>query len=85
MTPSGVGESDILAIWQRINKRQNRIPTTKTKFSIGKHVRISKEKMKFAKGAEQNFSIGIFKITQGVRRTPRPVYKLEDLNSTPII
>jgi hypothetical protein len=85
MTPAGVGESDILAIWQRMNKRKNRIPTAKAKFSIGQHVRISKGKMKFPKGAEQNFSTEIFKITKVVRRTSRPVSELEDLNCTPII
>jgi hypothetical protein len=32
--------------------------------------------MKFAKGGEQNYTTEIFKIR---RRTPRPVYELEDL------
>ena len=47
-------------------------------------MRISKEKMKFAKGGEQNFSTEIFRITKFIQRLPRPVYELEDLNKTPI-
>ena len=38
--------------------------------------------MKFAKGAEQNFSQEIFRINKVNNRTPRPVYELEDLNIT---
>jgi len=36
--------------------------------------------MKFAKGGEQNYTTEIFRIIKVIRRTPRPVYKLEDLN-----
>jgi hypothetical protein len=43
-------------------------------------VRISKEKMKFAKGGEQNYTKEIFRIIKLICRTPRPVYELEDLN-----
>jgi len=56
----------------------------KVKFSVGQHVRISKEKMKFTKGGEQTFSTEIFRITKVIERRPRPVYELEDLNNTPI-
>jgi len=42
-------------------------------------VRISKEKMKFAKGGEQNYTTEIFKVRKVVHRTPRPVFELEDL------
>jgi hypothetical protein len=47
------------------------------------HVRISKEKMKFVKAAEQNFSTETFRIVKVIDRTPRVVYEL-DLNGTPI-
>jgi len=46
-------------------------------------VRISKEKAKFAKSAEQNFSTEIFRIAKVIPRNPRPVYELEDLNNQP--
>jgi hypothetical protein len=47
-------------------------------------VRISKEKMKFAKALEHNFSTEIFRIVKVIHRQPRVVYELEDLNGTPI-
>ena len=43
-------------------------------------MRISKEKMKFAKGGEQNYTTEVFRIIKVIRRTFRPVYELEDLN-----
>ena len=84
MAPSRVTESDVLAIWKKMNRRRRRIRVAKVKFSVGQHVRISKEKMKFAKGGEQTFSTEIFRITKVIEREPRPVYELEDLNKTPI-
>jgi len=63
-------------------KRSVRV--AKDKFRAGQHVRISKEKMKFAKGAEQNFSTDIFRIAKVIERRPRPLYELKDLNDTPI-
>ena len=52
----------------------------RVKFNVGQHVRISKEKIKFAKGLEQNYIDEIFRIVEVIRRTPRPVYELEDQN-----
>jgi len=82
MAPSHVTDSDILAIWKKIRRR--RICVANIKFSVGHHVRISKEIIKFAKGGEQIFSNEIFRITKVIERWPRPVYELEDLNKTPI-
>jgi len=84
MAPSRVTESDVHAIWKRMNRRRRRIRVAKVNFSVGQHVRISKEKMKFAKGGEQTFPTEIFRITKVIERRPRPVYELEDLNNTPI-
>ena len=42
--PSRVTDSDFLAIWKRMSSR--RISVAKVKFTVGQHVRISKEKMK---------------------------------------
>ena len=53
-------------------------------FRVGQHVRISKEKMRFAKAAEQNFSTDIFRVTKVIDGRPRVFYELEDLNGTPI-
>jgi len=82
MAPSKVTESDVLAIWRRMQQRRSHIPTALPKFRVGQHVRISKEKMRFAKGAEQNYTTEVFMINKVIRRTPRPVYELQDLNKT---
>ena len=47
-------------------------------------MRISKEKMRFAKAAEHNFSTEIFRVAKIIDRRPRDVYELEDLNGTSI-
>ena len=49
-----------------------RVRVGKVKFNVGQHVRMSKEKMKFAKGSEQNYTDEIFRIVKVIRRTPRP-------------
>jgi len=67
-----------------MKKHIRRVGTIRARFKVGQHVRISKEKMKFEKGAEENFSRVIFRINKVIKRTPRPVYELEDLNKTPI-
>jgi hypothetical protein len=40
--------------------------------------------MTFRIGDEQNFCQEIFRINKVIKRTPRPVYEMEDLNKTPI-
>jgi hypothetical protein len=40
--------------------------------------------MRFAKGAEQNYTTQIFKINKIIHRKPRPLYVLQDLNYAPI-
>jgi len=83
MASSRVSDSDILAIWKRMDEKRRSIRVYRARFHVGQHVRISKEKMKFAKGAEQNFSTEIFRV-KVIQRRPRPFYELEDLNLTPI-
>jgi len=82
MAPSSVTDSDVLAVWMKMEFDRHRV--VKDDFSIGQHVRIIKEKMKFAKGGEENFSTEILRITNVIERRSRPVYELEDLNKTPI-
>ena len=67
-----------------MSAKRLRIPPVNVKFHVGQHFRISKEKMKFAKVSEQNFSTELFRISKIIYRTPWPVYELEDLNKTPI-
>jgi len=84
MPPALVTDSGVLAIWKRMNEKRSRIPIARPKFHVVQHVRISKGKMKFAKGGEQNYTTEIFRIIKVSRRTPRPVYELEDLNENAI-
>ena len=67
-----------------MNEKARRVRSVKAKYRVGPHVRISKEKVKFVKSAEQNYTTEIFHIIKVIHRTPRPVYKLEDLNKTQI-
>jgi len=80
MAPAKVTDSDVLALWKRMQKRRGKVRVKTARYSVGQHVRISKEKVKFAKSAEQNFSTEIFRIIKVIHRTPRPVFELEDLN-----
>ena len=45
---------------------------SKLKFRVSQHVRLSKEKMKFVKGGEQNYTTEIFKVRKVVQRTQTP-------------
>jgi len=56
MALASVTDSVVLAIWKRMQNKQSKVRIKKAKYSVGQHVRISKEKMRFAKSAEQNFS-----------------------------
>ena len=62
MAPSRVTDSDVLTTWRRMEARRLRVRVATDKFRVGQYVRISKEKMKFAKAAEHNFSTEIFRI-----------------------
>jgi hypothetical protein len=81
IAPAKVSDTDVLSIWNRMNeKAQRRLKRlARIKFRVGQYVRISKQKMKFAKGGEQDYATEIFRICKIVCRTPRPVYELEDL------
>jgi len=80
MSPALATDSDVLTIWERMNEKRGRIPITRPKFWVGQHVGISKEKMKFGKGGEKNYTTEMFRIIKVICRTPRKLYELEDLN-----
>ena len=44
MAPANVTDSDVLTIWKLLQKRQSGVYVIKAKYSVGQHVRISKEK-----------------------------------------
>jgi hypothetical protein len=79
MPPANITDSDVLAIWKRMQTKQSRVHTKRTKYRVEQHVRISNEETKFAKGAEQNYTTEIFRFIKVIHSTPRPVYELEDL------
>ena len=82
MVPTAVTDRQVLEIWTRMNYNRSQVRVGKLKFQVGQHVSISKEKMKFSKGWEQYYKFEIFRIRKMIRRTPRPVYELEDLYGT---
>ena len=84
MPPSKVNPSNIYSVWKRMNSLWTRIPKGNVKYKVGDLVRITKEKVKFAKGYEQNFSTEIFQVVKVIRRVPQPVYELSDLQGRPI-
>jgi hypothetical protein len=43
MAPSKVTDTDVLAIWKKMNKNIRRVRTIRAKFKVGQHVRIGKE------------------------------------------
>jgi hypothetical protein len=70
MARSKVKDSDILEIWNRIRARQSAVKRAVARFRVGQYVRISKEKVKFAKGGKQTSTTEIFKKLKVVHKTP---------------
>ena len=53
MPPPAVTPKQVLEIWTLINERSTCVRVGTVKFNVGQHVRISKEKMKSAKGRKR--------------------------------
>jgi hypothetical protein len=54
MAHEKVGAKDVLSIWNRMNEKAQRLKRlAEIKYRVGQYVRISKQKLKFAKGGEQ--------------------------------
>jgi len=51
MAPSRVTDSDVPAIWKSMEVRRRGVRVAKAEFRVGQHVRISKEKITFAKAS----------------------------------
>ena len=84
MASSRVTDACVHFLWRRMEVMNRPVGDATTKFCVGQHVRISKEKMKFAKAAELNFSSEIFRFVNLIDRRPQAIYVLEDLKGTPI-
>ncbi|GFY55033.1 uncharacterized transposon-derived protein F54H12.3 [Trichonephila inaurata madagascariensis] len=78
MTPASVTETNQSQVWENLYGKQNNRKVNKPKYRLNDTVRISKEKLLFEKGYEQNWTREIFPIHQIIRRNPI-VYKLKDL------
>jgi len=76
MAPPLVTDKDVLPKWEKMRKRQTRIKMVKVPaiYSVGQMVRMSKEKMRLAKGFEQNWAHELFRISKILGRSLRPVY-----------
>jgi len=73
MAPADVSDTDVLMIWNKMRGKARKTQRlSKLKFRVGQHVRISKEKMKFAKSGEQNYTTEIFKVRKVVHKHPVP-------------
>ena len=72
MAPSAVTDGHVLEIWTRMNRKRSRARVGRVRFRVGQHVRISNEKMKFAKDSEQNYTDEIFKINKVINRAREP-------------
>jgi len=55
MAPSKVSPSNIYSVWQNVNSLRAKIPHGRVRFKVGDLVRITKQKVAFAKGYEQTF------------------------------
>jgi len=84
MAPSKVSPSNIYSVWQNVNSLRAKISHGRVKFKVGDLVRITKQKVAFAKGYEQTFSTEIIKVVKVFTRVPQPVYKLSDLQDRSI-
>jgi len=63
-------DSDVLAVWKRMEARRRGVRVAKATICVGQHIRISREKMKFDNGTEQNFSTLIFRIAKVIEMRP---------------
>jgi hypothetical protein len=67
-----------------MNSLWAKIPQGRVKFKLGDLVRITKEKVKFAKGYEQTFLTEMFRVAKVIKRVPQPVYEMTDMQDRPI-
>lgn len=83
MTPNSVKPSNVIDVHQNLYPEDfDKKEKAKFKFNVGDKVRISREKGKFEKGYEANYSEEIYVIVERLPRKP-PVYKLHDLKGKP--
>jgi hypothetical protein len=72
--PSKVNPTNIHSVWRKVNSLRSKIPHGHVKYKVGDHVRITRQKVKFAKGYEQNYSTEIFRVVKVIHRDPQTFY-----------
>ncbi|GFW21694.1 uncharacterized transposon-derived protein F54H12.3 [Trichonephila clavipes] len=77
MEPSAVSEGNQTQVWLTLYGQS--LKESKSIFKVGDTVRISREKLNFEKGYEQNWTREIFTIHQILSRNPI-VYRVKDLS-----
>ena len=70
MVPSRGTKAAVLAIWRLKEGKRQCVIVAAAIFLVGQHVLISKEKLKFAKAAEHNFSTEIVRIVKVIDSLP---------------
>ena len=83
MPPSTVTPSNIYSVWQKINSLRGKITQGRVKFKACDLVRITKEKVKFAR-VGTIFSTEIFQVVKVIQPMPQLVYELSHLQARPI-
>lgn len=86
MRPADVNSGNIMTVWCNLydRKRDRQDVSEPAKLNVGDHVRITKYKHVFQKGYETNWSDEIFIIESVIKRSPRVVYALKDLEGESI-
>ena len=75
---------NIYSVWQRMISLWAKIPRGSVNFKLGDLVRITKEKVWFAKGYEQTFSTEIIRFAKVIQRVAQPFCELTGLQDRPI-
>lgn len=79
MMPAGVNDLNALEVWRHLMLSRGSRTQSKSKLKAGDLVRISRDKIIFDKGYEQNWSDEIFRVIDVVDWRQVVVYKIEDL------
>ena len=85
MLPSKVTPSNIYSEWWKVNSLRDKIPQSRVKFKLGDLVRLTKEKVMFARGYEQTYSTERFSVGKFIARVLQPVWELSDLQGRHIV
>jgi hypothetical protein len=84
MCPIDVNSDNIMTVWCNLYNRKKDLLEFPM-LNVGDHVRITKYKHIFQKGYESNWSDEIFIIASVIKRSPRVVYTLKDLEGENIV